>query len=147
MPKGKKKYMNTPTEEFIKELDGIARFVNEVKPGAGTNYDEWIAEYAVIRMYREFEKFVEEILVAAINQDVGTIRTATEVDFPDHLKVEVCRFIVVGDGSLSLRGPDGLIEYLNKYLAPDHPFHEIFKKTEHMVLLKEIVAFRNHAFS
>jgi len=46
-------------------------------------------EYAVIRLYREFESLILQGLVGAINNDTSTLSATSGVQFPKHLTDEV----------------------------------------------------------
>ncbi len=146
MVKGKRVYMKTPAEEFINSLKEIYKFVEDAKFSTGNSgFIKWTYEYAIIRCYREFENFVLEILVAAMNQDQEGISAATGISWPKGINADVCRWIVVRDGSLKLRGVGGVREHLKKYLESSHPLHQIFNKAEYKKSLKLLIAFRNHS--
>jgi len=86
-----------------------------------------------------------DALVGAINNDTSTISETTGHDFPDHLKEEVCQFLVVGTGYFDFSGRSGLIGTLKNYVPNDHYLVKIVKKKKYLDPLKKLSALRNHA--
>ena len=100
----------------------------------------WVHDYAIIRLYREFEDMILNCLVAAINSDTQQLAHATGFKFPKHLTDEVCEYIIVKDGYFDLRGRDGLIKTLKMYLAADHYLVTVVKNNAYRGALEKVVS-------
>ena len=96
--------------DFVKKAEEIEKFID---PSNLTNLSEkhitWAHEYAIIRLYREFERMILHSLIAAINNNTSDLSQETGVSFPKHLKDEVCEYIIVGNKYFDFKGRDGLI--------------------------------------
>ena len=91
----RKKSAKTASEKFKHSLVEIDKFIEfSVKAKATDKHLSWTYEYALIRAYREFETFVLECLVCAINNDSSQLSAKKGFDFPKHLTDEVCEYII-----------------------------------------------------
>jgi cupin superfamily acireductone dioxygenase involved in methionine salvage len=141
----RKKSIKRSAELFITEANRISDFLNEAKKLAKSQYISWAYEYGVIRLYREFEALMLDVLVGVINNDTSTLSRSTGVTFPKHLTDEVCRYLIVGNGYFDFRGRDGLINTLKKYVPDDHFLLNIVKKEDYKGALKLLPAIRNYS--
>ncbi|MBT4905374.1 MAG: hypothetical protein HON62_00700, partial [Rhodospirillaceae bacterium] len=107
--------------------------------------ESWAHEYAIIRLYREFEDLMLNCLVAGINNDTSVLAATTNIDFPKHLTDEVCEYIVIGNGYFDFRGRDGLIRTLKKYVPATHYLVVSVKETKYREALDRLSALRNFA--
>ena len=105
----------------------------------------WAHDYAIIRLYREFEKMILNCLVAAINNDTAQLSQTTGISFPKHLTDAVCEYIIVGDGYFDFRGRDGLIKTLKTYLPENHYLVMIVKEGAYRTALEQLSTLRNFA--
>lgn len=87
----RKKSVRKSARQFKKNVDAIVGFAKESDEALGKKHTSWAYDYAVIRLYREFESLVFDALIGAINNDTSTISQKTGFDFPDHLNQDVCR--------------------------------------------------------
>jgi len=92
----KKKSVRIAAESFQEAVEEIRVFISRVAPQASQEHRSWIYDYAIIRLYREFETLMLQALVGAINNDTSTISDRTAVPFPKHLTDEVCEFLIAG---------------------------------------------------
>lgn len=133
-------------EDFISNIEEIKEFVGSENCEKLTKkHLTWAYEYAIIRLYREFEVMILNSLVAAINVNTLELSKSTSIKFPKHLNREVCEYIIVGDGYFNFTGRDGLIRNLQKFVPKDHYLVEIIKKNEYKISLDHLSAFRNFA--
>ena len=117
----KKKSARKASEQFKEQVEIIERFLEQrIFSILSDSHLSWMFDYAIIRLYREFENMILNCLVAGINNDTEQLSETTGVVFPKHITEEVCEYLVVGDGYFDFRGRDGLIATLKKYL-PDYP--------------------------
>ena len=105
----------------------------------------WIHEYAIIRMYRSFEDFMEVVLVGCLNQDSKTLSDRTGIQFPKHLSVPVWRYLVTCGNYFDFRGRGGLIRQLTVYLGKEHDVVGIVKNPAYRDSLDRLCALRNFA--
>ncbi len=142
----RKKSAKKSAEFFVSRVEEIEQFLEPNNlSGLSDKHITWAHEYAVIKLYREFEDMILNCLVAAINNDTQELSNKTGVEFPSHLSDEVCEFIVVGDGYFDFRGRDGLIKTLKKFIPDDHYLVTIIKKPGYKDSLERLSALRNFA--
>jgi len=144
----KKKSARKSVEQFRMEADEIRNFVRdmlELRPQLSAQYQNWIYEQAVIRLYRAFENLILSCLIAAINNDTRQLSDVTDVHFPKHLNDKVCRYIIVGDGHFNFRGGSDLVGKLKKFLPKDHYLVEEIAEQTCKQALERLSALRNYA--
>jgi hypothetical protein len=117
----RKKSIKLATTEFNKEVDKTISFLELVSNGQSDEHITWLHNYAIIRIYKEFEGLMLDALVAAVNNDTSTLQATTDVKFPKHLTDEVCEFLITGTGYFDFKGRSGLIKTLKSFI-PDHHY-------------------------
>ena len=133
-------------EEFKKQIQEISEFLDLKNLSSFSEaHVTWAYDYAIIRLYREFEGMILKCLVAAINNDTGLLSKTTGISFPKNLRQEVCEFIIVGSGYFDFKGRDGLIREIKRYLPVDHYLAVAIKKTVYKEALELLSALRNFA--
>lgn len=142
----RKKSGKKASEAFKERVQKIEQFFDRENLSSFSDaHVTWAHDYAIIRLYREFEEMIFNCLVAAINSDTQQLSQTTGIDFPRHLTDEVCAFIIVGGGYFDFQGRDGLIKTLRNYLPADHYLVEIVKKADYKETLDKLSALRNFA--
>lgn len=140
----RKKSIVKSAQDFQTAADDIVEFASSIE-SESDEYISWVHDYAIIRLYREFESFVLDCLVGAINNDTTVLTETTHVEFPKHLTDEVCEFIITGSGYFDFKGRDGLIKALKKYVPAKHYLLDVFKKAKHKPYIEKLCALRNFA--
>lgn len=142
----RKKSAKKAAENFVSSLEEIEEFVGaDNLSGMSDKHVTWAHDYAVIRLYREFENMILNSLIAAINNNTSGISSTTGVDFPKHLTDEVCEYIIVGDGYFDFRSRNGLIKTIKKFVPDNHYLVTIIKKSKYKESLERLSALRNFA--
>ena len=141
----RKKSIKKSANDFIDKIDDLNTFLSSSISSMSDEHKSWSHDYAVIRLYREFEQMMLAGIVGAINNDSTTISEVTGVDFPKHLTDEVCEYLVLGSGYFDFKGRDGLIKNLKKYVPDTHYLVTIIKKPKYKDTLEKLSALRNYA--
>ena len=141
----KKKSVKKSAEEFRSRADDLSDFLSAVSKGQTDAHVSWLYNYAIIHLYREFERLMLHTLVGAINNNTETISEVAGVSFPEHLTDEVCEYLIIGTGYFDFKGRDGLIQTIKKYVPNDHYLLEIVKKDKYREALGKLAALRNFA--
>ena len=98
----KKKSIKLSASRFRVAADAITDFVE--KSGAlKEDFHSWCTDYAIIQLYLEFETLMLDTIAGAINNDAKTISTTVGVNFPKHMSLAVCRYLVIEIGRASCR--------------------------------------------
>ena len=141
----KKRSIQTCVEKFKDAVGAITRFVKRVDTRLISKSDRsWLYDYAIIRLYREFEVFVLSVLVTEINRDTSLLSDSEEVRFPKHLNDEVCEYIIVGGRNyFGFSGISELVGKLNKFLPEGHSL--VKAVGEDRQTLEKLLALRNFA--
>ena len=141
----KKRSIPTCVEKFKDAVGAITRFVKRVDTKLVSESDRsWLYDYAIIRLYREFEIFVLSVLVTEINRDTSHLSEREKVSFPKHLNDGVCEYIIVGGRHyFGFNGISELNRQLNKFLPKGHSLVKAVKKNKQT--LNELLALRNFA--
>jgi hypothetical protein len=141
----RKKSIKKSANDFIAQACELESFVNSSINGLSDMQKSWCYDYAIIRLYREFEQMILSAIVGAINNDSATISISTGVEFPKHLTDEVCEYLVLGGRYFDFKGRDGLIKTLKNYVPDTHYLVVIVKKTQYKDALEKLSALRNYA--
>jgi len=105
----------------------------------------WLHNYAVIRLYREFEGLMLSTLIGAINNDTATLQETTGIEFPKHLTDEICEFLITGTGYFDFKGRSGLIKTIKSFVPEAHYLLTAVKKPAYRPALDQLSALRNFA--
>ena len=142
----KKKSIKKAAREFVANVEGIVDFTNRSANPHLTDQDQsWCYDLAIIRLYREFEDLMLSCLVALINSDATTFSQLKQRKFPNHMNVEVCEYLVYGDGYFDFSGRDGLISTIKKFVPNKHWLPTTVKKQIYKETLEKMCALRNFA--
>lgn len=133
-------------KEFISEADLIVEYLEGIcNTSLSDEHISWCYDYAIIRLYREFEGLVLWALVGSINNDTSTIAAESGFEFPKHLTDEVCFYLVTGTGYFDFKGRSGLISTLKKYLPDNHYLITTTKTNKFKDHIDMLCALRNYA--
>lgn len=141
----KKKSIKLTARTFCERADAILGYAAKLSPHATQAEKSWIYDYAVIRLYREFESLMLEALVGAINHDSKTLSANFGVDFPKHMSNAVCEFVVTGGRYFDFKGRDGLTKLLKRFIPSNHYLVVAVNDARYKDALDRIVALRNFA--
>jgi cupin superfamily acireductone dioxygenase involved in methionine salvage len=142
----RKKSGRLAAERFRDRAEEIAEFALEVfDSGLSDQHVTWAYDFAIIRLYSEFENLMLEALVVAINNDTSTISARTGLPFPKHLTDEVCEYLILGTGYFDFKGRDGLLKKLQEYLPKDHYLVVAVKRPTYKSAIEKVAALRNFA--
>lgn len=84
-------------------------------------------------------------LVALINNDTTTFSQVKQRAFPKHMNVEVCEYLICGDGYFDFAGRDGLLKTIKKIVPSGHWLPTIVGDAAYTASLKKLSALRNFA--
>ena len=143
----RKKSIKLEASTFRANIDDILAFTQRSKAtGPLTDMDEsWCYDLAIIRVYREFEDLMLSCLVALINSDATTFSEHKKRNFPAHMNVEVCEYIICGDGYFDFAGRSGLINTIKKIVPADHWLPTVVKDAAYTDALDKLSTLRNFA--
>jgi hypothetical protein len=138
----RKKSIKTAAKAFQDAANEINEYFNKTS-GLDAKWHSWCTDYAVIRLYSEFELLMLSALVGAINNDTTTLSDAVGLNFPAHLSQDVCTFLIVGRGYFDFKGRDGLIRIIKQFVPDDHYLVTILKDAEYRESLEQLSALRD----
>lgn len=141
----RKKSVKRASQWFMQKADELLTFCDSACTHITDEQKSWIYDYAIIRLYREFELLVLEGIVGAINNDTETFSNTVGIPFPRHLTDEVCEYLVLGGGYFDFKGRDGLIKQLKKFVPDTHYLVVCMKKDRYRASLEQLSALRNFA--
>ena len=143
----RKKSIKLAAQTFVTNVDEIVAFTQRGGAAAPlTEQDQsWCYDLAIIRLYREFEDLILSCLVALINNDTTTLSQLKKRTFPKHMNVEVCEYLICGDGYFDFAGRDGLLKTIKKIVPNGHWLPTIVGDAAYSNALKKLSALRNFA--
>lgn len=142
---GRRKSIKKVAQDFQVDVGDVKAFTAAAHSSLSAQHTTWAYEYAIIRLYRDFEDLILNALKGAINNDPSTLSQTVNIEFPKSLSDAVCEYIVTGGGYFDFKGRDGLIKTLKSYVPPDHYLVEIVKKNKYKDALERLSALRNFA--
>lgn len=140
----RKKSLRRSAQYFDERAQDLLDYVDSCT-ALSDEHISWCHEYAVIRLYREFEYLMQEAITAAINNDTQTISNTVGITFPAHLTDELCEYLITSGGYFDFKGRDGLIKTIRKFLPENHYLVEIVKKRRYKEALDQLSSLRNYA--
>lgn len=143
--KGRRASIKRAAKEFQQNANSIVSFAEAATDNLTKGHSAWAHDYAVIRLYREFESLMLEALVGAINNDPSTISATTGVAFPRHVTKPVAEFLVTGNGYFDFKGRSGLIKLVKDYVPDTHYLVKVLKNKAYTAPLDQLSALRNFA--
>jgi hypothetical protein len=138
----RKKSVKKAAGKFQESVDEILEFFDGTK-ALQENLANWCAEYAVIKLYCDFENFMLNALIGAVNADVSRFAEFTGFRFPKHMSEDVCTYMIVGTGYFDFKGRDGLLQIARRYVRDDHYLFATLKDKKHKEALEQLCALRN----
>ncbi|GAA0717269.1 hypothetical protein [Dokdonella soli] len=141
----RKKSVKHSADDFKTEVNKITSFLASVSTGQTDEHVTWLHNYAIIRLYKEFEGLMLDALVGAVNNDTSTLAATTDVEFPQHLTDEVCEFLITGTGYFDFKGRSGLIKTLKSFVPDAHYLVTAVKKPAYKTTLEQLTTLRNFA--
>jgi len=143
----RKKSIRKAAWSFRDNVQEILDFTQRSKAAIRLNKkdESWCYDLAVIRVYREFEDLMLSCLVSLINGDSGTFSEHKNRNFPSHMNVEVCEYLICGDGHFDFSGRSGLIKTIKKVVPAGHWFLNIVNNDIYSGSLDQLSALRNFA--
>lgn len=102
-------------------------------------------EYAIIALYKAFEKFIYKTMVGCINHNNTTVTETYGVNFGKHTNDDMCEFIITKGGYFDFKDKGGLVKSLKQNIGSTYTIVDIVKKDCYDVALKRLCALRNYA--
>ena len=142
---GRKKSIKKVAQDFQTDAEDVVAFAVASRTCLSDQHITWAYEYAIIRLYRDFEDLMLNALKGAINNDTSTLTSTVNIEFPKSLTDALCEYIITGGGYFDFRGRDGLIKTLKKFVPASHYLVVTVKKTRYTNALEQLSALRNYA--
>lgn len=141
----RRKSIKKVAREFQANADAVKAYATAASNVFSAQHTTWAYEYAIIRLYRDFEDLILNALKGAINNDTNTLSETLKIKFPSSLSDAVCEYIVTGGGYFDFKGRDGLIKTIKSYVPANHYLVAIVKKQKYKDALERLSALRNFA--
>jgi len=142
----RKKSPNKSLEIFQGELTAIREYLNEVTTNnLSADSRAHSYDFGVIWVYRAFELFVLDILVAQINHDPSKLYDVIGVNFGHNPTAAQCEYMLVGDRYFDFRGHGGLVDAIKKVAGQGSALEAAAKNPTHRKAFEILVGLRNHA--
>lgn len=142
----RKKSVKLAAKTFVRSLYDIFAYFEGTRIAVlPQKYQAWCTDYAVIRLYGEFETLMLKALVGAVNNDTDTLSQSSGYKFPKDLSQDVCTYLVIGMGYFDFKGRSGLIRKLGEFVPKTHYLLTIVKDPKYKDTLERLIALRNFA--
>jgi hypothetical protein len=102
--------IRTLADRFLDEINRVLAFIGVTSEVASDEQVSWIHDYAIIRLYSEFEHLVLSVITGALNNAPEVASEKLGISLPRHLSADVCEFLITGTGYFDFKGRDGLIK-------------------------------------
>jgi hypothetical protein len=141
----RRKSIKKVAQDFRYNVDAVKAFTSAARASFSAQHISYAYEYAIIRLYRDFEDLILNALKGAINNNTDTLSNTVNIEFPKSLSDAVCEYIITGGGYFDFKGRDGLIKTLKSYVPADHYIVAIVKKSKYKNAIEQLSALRNFA--
>jgi hypothetical protein len=76
---------------FLTSCGATSALLDEIKDAELSKSAVFLAyDYAIIKLYRDFERLMLECIIAVVNNDTAAFSKMKGINFPKHLTDEVC---------------------------------------------------------
>ncbi|KAA0916248.1 hypothetical protein FLO80_09005 [Aquicoccus porphyridii] len=141
------KSVRLAANRFSENTGNLLQFVSRLESARSTTDTDvtWAYEYGIIRLYRDFEDLMLNCLIATLNTNPVAFSEHKGIGFPRKMNVEVCEYLISGEGYFDFRGRSGLIREVRKYVPEGHWLLETVKENRYHQSLDRLSALRNFA--
>ncbi len=140
----RKKSVRRAATRFQEEIEKVRTFVQSASfSSSPETFQSWAHDFALIRLYRSFQKLMLEAIVGAINNDTSTLTARSGVEFPKHLTDEVCEYLITGGGYFDFKGYSGLVQTVKDFVSATHYLATTIPR--HKEVIEALCGFRNFA--
>lgn len=141
----KKKSGKRCTDRFLEELEQVALFLDHALTIKQDRMASECFGFAVIWIYREFEKYILALLVHALNANTQHLATRINAKVPRHLTAELCEYLILGDNYFNFRAEGDLRAQVRKFVPDSHYLYVSLDKKTNRVTIDRLIAMRNFA--
>ena len=138
---------NNVCDKFNEELDRINGYVDRCKVVFKEEdlYLTYCYENAILMVYKEFEIFIERLLISCLNHDHSCFEEKYGIRLGKHINDDVCEFLITKGGFFDFRGYSGLIKTLGDALGSHHRLIALLKENNYKTYIEQLCAIRNYA--
>jgi len=142
----KKKSSRIPAERFISECAEITEFLEfTISNNASDKHISWAHEYAIMKLYREFEQMLLECLIAGLNRNTSALSDYQGFEFPKNLTDEVCEYVIIGNGYFDFKGQKEIVNKCKRFVGENNFLTTVLKDPSYKDTSNKLLALRNYA--
>ncbi len=131
--------------KFDRELDTILDFIRQHKGDGKGVFTFYLYDYAVIKVFKDFEELLLNTIVGLINQEAAYIASSSGHKGTKSLKKKDAETLFIGSRYFSFKGPNGLLKQIKKYFPANHWFINILSDTKYDRTFDILIPLRNFA--
>ena len=131
--------------KFDGELDTILDFIEKYKGNGKGVFAFYVYDYAVIKVFKDFEELLLNTIVGLINQEAANVESSSGHKGIKSLKKKDAETLFIGGRYFSFKGQNGLLKQIKKFFTINHWFINILSDTKYNRTFDILIPLRNFA--
>jgi hypothetical protein len=130
---------------FNSNLDTVLQFVQQFRgdgKGASVIY---IYDYAIIKIYKDFEELILNTIIGLINNDASYITAKKGLTTTKSLTKRDAEQLFIGNNYFSFKGRNGLLKQIKNFFPNTHWFVNLLSDAKYEKTFDLIIPLRNFA--
>ena len=141
----KKISVEKTARDFRDNVNNLLSFCSASKRTHSEAHISLAYDAGVIKLYAAFERMIFRALTGAINNDTSLLSDKANAQFPQHLRAEVCEYIITRGRYFDFSGRSGLISKVKSYVDDNHYLVNAITNQKYKQSLDQLCALRNFA--
>ena len=137
--------IKTVAKKFSSQLDTISDFVQEHRGTGNGVFVFYIYDYAIIKIFKDFEELLLDTIVGLINQEAPYTASATGHKGTKSLKKRDAENLFIGNKYFSFKGQNGLLKQIKTFFPANHWFINILSDIKYNQTFDILIPLRNFA--
>lgn len=133
------------TKKFSLNLNSILQFVREFTGDRKGVFVFYIYDYAIIKVYKDFEELLLNTIVGLINQEAPYISTERGLHGKKSLTKQKAEQLFIGNTYFSFKGSKGLLKDIKTFFPTSHWFVILLSDTKYNKTFSLLIPLRNFA--
>ncbi len=131
--------------KFDAKLVSILQFIALHKGDGKGVFVFYIYDYAVIKVFKDFEELLLSTIVGLINNEAPYIASSTGHNGTKSVRKKEAETLFIGNRYFSFNGQNGLLKQIKRFFPPNHWFINILSDTKYKSTFDILIPLRNFA--
>lgn len=131
--------------KFTTDIDSVLKFVEEHKGDGKGLFTFYVYDYAIIKIFKDFEELLLKTIVGLINQEALYVASSTGHKGTKSVRKKDAEHLFIGNNYFSFKGTNGLLKKIKSFFPVNHWFISILSDTKYNGTFNVLIPLRNFA--